>query len=98
MCFICFNVMFVSCYWPFNRCVSSTYLPYWCLFFEGPFSFFFKSWMVLVSTWSMCCCVGDKLVCASLNGSVEGNGWYLYGILHGFVADVKSTIGEQTDW
>ena len=42
--------------------------------------------------------VGDKLVCASLNGSVEGNGWYLYGILHGFVANVKSTIGEQTDW
>jgi len=22
----------------------------------------------------------------------------LYGILHDFVADVKSTIGEQTDW
>ena len=54
--------------------------------------------MVRVSTWSMCCCVGDKLVCASLNGSVEGNGWYLYGILHGLVANVKSTIGEQIDW
>jgi hypothetical protein len=67
-------------------------------FLRDPFHFFFKSWVVLVSTWSMCCCVGDKLVCASLNGSVEGNGWYLYGILHGFVAHVKSTNGEQTDW
>ena len=42
--------------------------------------------------------MGDELVCASLNGSVEGNGWYLYGVLHDFVADVKSTIWEQTDW
>ena len=39
--------------------------------------------------------MGDKLVCASLNGSVEGNGWYLYGVLHDFVADVKSTIGKR---
>ena len=29
-------------------------------FLRDPFHFFLTSWMVRVSTWSMCCCVGDK--------------------------------------
>ena len=35
------------------------------------------------------------MVCASLNGSVEGNGWYLCSVLHDFVADVESTIEKR---